>query len=130
MYDPEKGLAMAISKKALGGRGNYYNEFKKWLPEETDIDISEESYVEKDTECDLCEHKAECDLIEITNYYDTRMHLAPNIGNRCKKKEGAPCTIKEYCIIHNCTKNKVYGMIKRGEIRAKKDSKGTWTIYE
>jgi hypothetical protein len=34
-FDPEKGLAMAISKKALGNRGNYFNEFKKWLLEET-----------------------------------------------------------------------------------------------
>ena len=33
-FDPEKGLAMAISKKALGNQGNYYNEFKKWLPKE------------------------------------------------------------------------------------------------
>lgn len=33
-YDPEKGLAMAISKKALGNKGNYCNEIKKWLPEE------------------------------------------------------------------------------------------------
>lgn len=33
-YDEEKGLAMAISKKALGNKGNYCNEFKKWLPEE------------------------------------------------------------------------------------------------
>ena len=33
-FDPEKGLAIAISKKALGNRGNYFNEFKKWLPEE------------------------------------------------------------------------------------------------
>lgn len=33
-YDPEKGLAMAISKKALGNKGNYCNEFKKWLSEE------------------------------------------------------------------------------------------------
>ena len=32
-YDPEKGLALAISKKALGNEGNYYEEFKKWLPE-------------------------------------------------------------------------------------------------
>lgn len=29
-FDPEKGLAMAISKKALGNQGNYYNQFKKW----------------------------------------------------------------------------------------------------
>ena len=34
VYDPEKGLAMAISKKALGNKGNYCNEFKKWLPED------------------------------------------------------------------------------------------------
>ena len=32
--NPEKGLAMAISKKALGNKGNYCNEFKKWLPED------------------------------------------------------------------------------------------------
>ena len=33
-YDPEKGFAMAISKKALGNKGNYCEVFKKWLPEE------------------------------------------------------------------------------------------------
>ena len=33
-YDPEKGLAMAISKKALGNKGNYYETFKKALPKE------------------------------------------------------------------------------------------------
>ena len=41
-YDPEKGLAMAIAKKALGNEGNYYNVFKKWLPkynEEIEIEI-------------------------------------------------------------------------------------------
>jgi hypothetical protein len=32
-FDPEKGLAMAISKKSLGNKGNYCNELKKWLPE-------------------------------------------------------------------------------------------------
>lgn len=31
LYDPEKGLAMCIAKKALGNKGNYYNEFKRWL---------------------------------------------------------------------------------------------------
>lgn len=29
-FDPEKGLAMAIAKKALGNKGNYFNEIKKW----------------------------------------------------------------------------------------------------
>ena len=34
IYDPEKGLAMAIAKKSLGNNGRYYNEIKKWLPDE------------------------------------------------------------------------------------------------
>ena len=33
-FDPEKGLAMAVAKKYFGNHGNYYNEFKKWLPVE------------------------------------------------------------------------------------------------
>ena len=31
IYDPEKGLAMAIAKRALGNQGNYYNIIKKWV---------------------------------------------------------------------------------------------------
>lgn len=34
LFDPEKGLAMAISKKVFGNQGNYFEEFKKWIPEE------------------------------------------------------------------------------------------------
>ena len=34
IFDPEKGLAMAIAKKACGNKGNYYNSFKRWLPKE------------------------------------------------------------------------------------------------
>ena len=30
-FDPEKGLAMAIAKKALGNKGNYYEIFKKHI---------------------------------------------------------------------------------------------------
>ena len=33
-FDEEKGLAMAIAKKALGNRGNYYNHIKKWIDKE------------------------------------------------------------------------------------------------
>ena len=32
-YDPEKALAMAIAKKALGNKYSYYKEFNKWLPD-------------------------------------------------------------------------------------------------
>lgn len=35
-FDPEKGLAMAIAKRALGDKGNYYNVFKKWLPKDSE----------------------------------------------------------------------------------------------
>ena len=30
-FDKEKGLAMCIAKKALGNKGNYYDEFRKWV---------------------------------------------------------------------------------------------------
>ena len=33
-FDPEKGLAMAITKRFFGNQGNYCNQFKKWLSEE------------------------------------------------------------------------------------------------
>lgn len=29
-FDPEKGMAMAISKKIFGNQGSYYNKIKKW----------------------------------------------------------------------------------------------------
>lgn len=37
-FDPEKGLAMAISKKALGNKGKYFDEIKKWTEPEPDED--------------------------------------------------------------------------------------------
>lgn len=40
IFDPEKGLAMAIAKKAMGNQGNYCNEIKKWLPECRDATVS------------------------------------------------------------------------------------------
>lgn len=30
-YDPEKGFAMAVTKKALGNEGNYFETVKKWV---------------------------------------------------------------------------------------------------
>lgn len=42
-FDPEKGLAMAIAKRALGNEGNYYNEIRKW------VDKYEEETAEKET---------------------------------------------------------------------------------
>ena len=39
-FDPEKGLAMAIAKKAYGNKGNYCNKMKKWLPKEESVDTN------------------------------------------------------------------------------------------
>jgi hypothetical protein len=39
-FDKEKGLAMAVAKKALGTNysgSNYYDIFKQWIPQEDDI---------------------------------------------------------------------------------------------
>ena len=37
-FDWEKGLAMAIAKKAFGNQGNYFNQIKKWKPETEEND--------------------------------------------------------------------------------------------
>ena len=42
-FDPEKGLAMAIVKKAYGNKGNYCNKIKKWLPKEEPVDDTNRS---------------------------------------------------------------------------------------
>lgn len=83
-FDPEKGLAMAIAKRALSNNcGCYYETFKKWLPKE-----------------------------------------------KKTPREGSVMTVKEYCMEHNLTKNRVYEMINRGEIKARKDIKtNKWLIY-
>ena len=38
IWDPEKGLAMAVTKKFFGNEGFYYDIFKKWIPEEKQMD--------------------------------------------------------------------------------------------
>ena len=39
-FDPEKGLVMAIVKKAYGNKGSYCNKLKKWLPKEEPVDTN------------------------------------------------------------------------------------------
>ena len=43
-YDPEKGLAMCIAKRAMGNSGNYYNIFTKFLPKKAVEDNMTTSY--------------------------------------------------------------------------------------
>lgn len=64
VFDPEKGLAMAICKKFLGNEGNYYNEFKKWLPDDQHVvhpygGVKSDELVEAIREMDLYKNKEE-----------------------------------------------------------------------
>lgn len=45
LWDAEKGLAMAIAKKAYGNKGKYYDAFKKWSEPQTKRETLE--YFEK-----------------------------------------------------------------------------------
>lgn len=59
IFDPEKGLAMVIAKKACGNTGNYYNGFKKWLPKEP---VGKEEIIYKPEKCE--------DAVEEDEYYE------------------------------------------------------------
>lgn len=45
-YSKELGLAMCISKKFLGNKGNFNEEFKKWIPVEESINESVNKYAD------------------------------------------------------------------------------------
>ena len=65
-YDPEKGLAMAISKKFFGNKGNYYETFKKWLPPGT-----KQGLYPFCRDCVYCQDKLTsypCNVCSIFNY--------------------------------------------------------------
>ena len=59
IFDPEKGLAMAIAKKACGNTGNYYNGFKNLLPKEP---VGKEEIIYKPEKCE--------DTVEEDEYYE------------------------------------------------------------
>ena len=46
-YDPEKGLAMAIAKKALGNNGNYFDVFKMFIKKNEERMAKEQKKEEK-----------------------------------------------------------------------------------
>ena len=74
-FDPEKGLAMAISKKFLGNKGNYYETFKKWLPE-------------KESELKSVWPSEQVSLIDIAEKFRKACEtIIPNTKNNIPKKE-------------------------------------------
>lgn len=47
-YDPEKGFVMAVIKKMLGNKGNYYNTIRQWLPTDMKFENVSEVTVKQD----------------------------------------------------------------------------------
>lgn len=56
VYDPEKGMAMVIAKRFLGDKGNYYEVFKKWLPEGYENIPKKKEKMEKKSELTVKEY--------------------------------------------------------------------------
>lgn len=38
-FDPEKGLVMGIVKRLFNNRGRYYEEIRKWLPDDYEKEV-------------------------------------------------------------------------------------------
>lgn len=77
------------------------------------------NYVEKDTKCDLCDDRSECEdyLIDCTHSFDTRRHLINSIDYVCPKIR--PCDIScngDFMIDDEpCTSCDVYHKFKNKE---------------
>lgn len=113
-FDPEKGLAMAISKKVLGNKGNYYEAFKKWLPKEEHT----EAWCLEDLKA-IADRLAVSENVLQTIFSDT-MKVATRAAVRTGK--GIGICAKEYkcsscarfddenmsCMISNCEKYSRY----------------------
>lgn len=97
--DPEKGLAMAIVKKAFGNKGNYYDIFKQWLPK-TDPNVISNG-----------------EITEVTQHPDES-------GN----KYFTEMTVKEFCRAKKLPAKTVYNMIRNAEVNARKNKSGKWLI--
>lgn len=74
IYDPEKGMAMAIAKHFLGDKGNYYKTFKKWLPKENETVKESKSNTER-----FISIRDFCDRYNITKNKAYRMIKAGDI---------------------------------------------------
>ena len=121
-YDPEKGLAMFISKKMLGDRGNYYEVFKKWLPKEDDSDVVQKvlEHIEPQTfEFKLTPIDINQRLFEVftgvagaaTNKFDTKEEPEQNKKSVDKAKEESESfschTCKFYDVHKGCVNQKI-----------------------
>ncbi len=121
IYDPEKGLAMAIAKKALGNKGNYYEVFKKWLPEEEYDEYDDQIEQMKEY---IDELDKELDKIEGEISYQ-------NMGGEEIKDETRQIqwlSAKEVAEANNISVQSVRKQIKDGFIPSAEKVNGKWEI--
>lgn len=86
-FDQEKGLAMAIAKKALGNKGNYFNTFKKWVTdpgyEIVDCDSNWTATKMCDVvRCEECKYWERNEYCEINKFYVTNKNYFCASGRR------------------------------------------------
>lgn len=81
-YDPEKGLAMAIAKKAMGNKRDYYNVFKHYLKK-----VETESVFGKDVKVLVIPASIEKDVIEFLQWKDKERIDAEFAKSQADKEE-------------------------------------------
>jgi hypothetical protein len=80
-FDPEKGLAMAIAKKALGNKHDYYNTFLKYLKKYTP---SDDAPIDAFTEFKVSEFSK--DISDIQRKVYDAFHLKKDTKRECVEK--------------------------------------------
>ena len=70
------------------------------------------NYVEKDTKCDLCNNRSECEeyLIDCTYSADTRRHVINGIGHFC------PLDIREYFTAYPEASKTIFDIMSENDI--------------
>ena len=133
-FDPEKGLAMAISKKVLGNQGNYYNEFKKWLPKEK---AKWKAPVEK--VCSSCKYFSlspssmhqclEClkDYETLPKWEKKDILSADKISSLCEKQPEF-LSVKAFAEKTGVSESTIRRQINKGQIFGAKKVNGKWMI--
>lgn len=103
-FDHEKGITMAIAKKALGNKDGYYEDIKKWLPKKN----REETFIKT---CDNCKHD-NYHFPEPCNICFTAACNDRGIRTMWEPKE-KPSNEKtcEMCKYHNRTGDYRYGLV-------------------
>lgn len=107
-FDPEKGLAMAIVKKAYGNKGSYCNQLKKWLPKEEPIDISQVAKSVESYSSDYFSQLKQSILKGMTNAFSNSPKPKKQMTFREEEAKNHPENIQASCMggVFGCPRDK------------------------